>query len=261
MAHDYGRGPSVIYSSDMATYWENQLYSGSPTMTPADGGDIRLSQVQVRFKRTEDTGVREDIELFSLYMFVDAGIATPVSALNASQSATVEGFLNTWWTSVASYYTPHINIDSYVWRDWSAAGPISTKTGFVMPQPIRRLTSHVAAGTASPPPTIDQCAIDTTFVTASRKHWGRVYCPSPKYNALTSLSRWDTSVCDAFATAFDVLFNAMGTNATVIVPCVWSPKYRGLLTLTAVKTDDVPDVIRSRRPKQKTYEKRWDNTH
>ena len=36
---------------------------------------------------------------------------------------------------------------------------------------------------------------------------------------------------------------------------VWSPKYRGVFSVNRLQVDDVPDVIRSRRPKIKTYAK------
>lgn len=260
MASDYGRGNSVIYDASLATYWENQSYSNDPVLTGADADQINLSEVTIKWSRVEATGIREDIAETRIHLFVDSGIAVPTAPLNAAQAATVEGFLDTWWTTCKTKFTSHWVLTAYSWRDISASGPYSTHApNVVLPSPTWRTTVKSVAGTVSGT-LADQTAMSVTFTTPSRRHWGRSYMPAPAAAGLDSTSRFTSAYVDAIAGAWDTLFNSMGTNATVFVPVVWSARYRGALSLVGVKIDDVPDVIRRRRPKIKTYEKLYTNT-
>lgn len=260
MASDYGRAPAVLYDASQSSYWENQQYVNEPTMIPSNADGINLSQCTVKFQRTEATGIREDIAEFSLFMFVDTGVSTPTANVDAAQAAAVESALDTWWTAEKSLHTAHWLLAGYQWRNISADGPISAETGFVLPRPTWRSTSRSVVGTAAAPPNPDSSAVSVTFVTASRKHWGRVYLPAVMAGRNTNESRLTSATCDSIAGNFDTLLNALGTQPASIVPVVWSPKYRGCLTLVALKCDDVPDVVRRRRPKIKTYEKRYENS-
>src|SRR5512138_3719140 len=203
MASDYGRAPAVIFDASNSSYWTNQQYVNEPTLVDAPAGDVNLSQCTVKFQRTEATGIREDIAEFSLYLFVDTGIATPTAHVDAAQAAAVETALDTWWTAQKTLHTAHWLLAGYQWRNISADGPISDKTGFVLPQPTWRTTVKSVVGTAAAPPCPDSSACTVTLDTASRRHWGRVYLPALMAGRMTNESRFTTATCDSIAANFD----------------------------------------------------------
>lgn len=260
MASNYGLPPTVWYDAANASYWENQSYTDDPDLIASDADLLQFDHVDVRFTRTEATGIREDIAQFGLNMIALAGAIPAVDYMTDAHKATVEGFIDTWWTTVKPRVYSHWLLNGYQWRRGNMGGPYSVKSGFVLLQPVNRVTSRSVAGTNAVGLLADQSSQNVTFQTASRKHWGRAYPPAPASDQVTANSRFTTAACDAVGGAWDVLLNAMGTNATVFAPVVASLQHRGLLTLVAVKVDDVPDVIRRRRPKLKTYEKRYANT-
>lgn len=260
MASNYGHASQAIYDSAQAPYWTNQQYAVATTLTGAAAADISCSQVTVKFSRVVATGVREDIAEFSLAMYVDSGISPPTAIVNAGQAATVEGFLDTWWTTNKVNVTNHWVLSGYSWRNLNMAGPVSPVTGLVMWSPTWRNTTKNVAGTLAGNPLPDQSATSITFETGSRRHWGRAYVPGPGSGNMTVNAKWNSAYVDAIAAATDTLLNSMGTNAAKIVPVVVSLRYRGILSLAAIQVDDVPDVIRRRRAKQKTYAKAYTNT-
>lgn len=114
------------------------------------------------------------------------------------------------------------------------------------------------AGSAGVDPTAYQNACSVTFRTAAKGHWGRVYLPGIVMGAAQEASgRRQNSVCQSIANAFAEFASDLGTNDFFLKVAMTqhAKVYEG--ALSAVKdivVDDVPDVIRRRRPKQaKTY--------
>jgi hypothetical protein len=103
-----------------------------------------------------------------------------------------------------------------------------------------------------------QVAASITLKTTHRKHWGRIYLPGIANQRIGSTSRITAACCDALANATDTMIGSMLTN--VDFPFIPSTQADGvlapaMLSITAVQVDDVPDVVRSRRPKTTTYRK------
>lgn len=96
-----------------------------------------------------------------------------------------------------------------------------------------------------------QVAATITLRTGFPKHWGRVYLPGPA-PALDANGRFPSGFRTALANAmFDLTddFNAAGFLHCIPMTQMGKQRYHGLLGVTTVVVDDVPDVVRRRRPK------------
>jgi hypothetical protein len=104
-----------------------------------------------------------------------------------------------------------------------------------------------------------QVAVTHTEITAYPRHWGRAYWPVPGTNliyggggylAQTFVDAWAAEIQNTY----EVLMNAefFPTVPTTQVNGVAS---RQLLGIAKIQVDNVPDVVRRRRPRTTTYRK------
>lgn len=122
--------------------------------------------------------------------------------------------------------------------------------------PIWTNTYNLAGTQAPPSLQPPQVAATTTDKTAYPKHWGRNYWPYPDHNKVSPTGHWTAAMCDGFGSAlagrYATLMAAQIFPVTVVTQIQKAPA-RGLLTVTQLQMDDVPDVIRRRRPSQTTH--------
>lgn len=111
-------------------------------------------------------------------------------------------------------------------------------------------------GTGTGGSMIPQAAFSVTEIVPVRRSWGRFYLPFPDVGAIApTTGRWSPTVVDAMATAVhDTYVQMAGNEFYVVVPITQSQKDRvgALEQVTAIRCDDVPDVIRRRRFKHRT---------
>jgi hypothetical protein len=91
-----------------------------------------------------------------------------------------------------------------------------------------------------------------TELTPLRKHWGRSYVPSLSTEAYDVAGRITNATIVALAASYNDLVTALhASDFFTVVPTTQSEKapLRALQQVTGCKVDDVPDVIRRRRPK------------
>jgi len=101
-----------------------------------------------------------------------------------------------------------------------------------------------------------QVAYTTTELTPYRKHWGRNYWPAP--GALNQIlgGHIDPNFVDAWIQIVHDAYQGLMSNEffpVVAVTQIDKAPARALLTLNGVQMDDVPDVIRRRRPENPTH--------
>lgn len=102
----------------------------------------------------------------------------------------------------------------------------------------------VSAGTVVLP---YQVAASVTEKTAMRKHWGRFYIPCPSSQYTDGFGRFTSSLTQGLSTAVAARYEALANlNYVAVVP---SAATRTLFSVTQIQVDDVPDVIRRRRPR------------
>lgn len=243
----------LVYDSGQSAYWDTQTLNTGATKVAVDPGVLRGSVVQVTFSRTQSVGVREDLAMFDLHLTVTAG-AHVYTTLTDTDAGLVEGLLDTMWTTLKPSFSPHIVASGYVWRHWGADYPLGT-TGLSKPSPTWRSTTRSVAGTSAANPLPDQVAESITFITASRRHWGRIYLPPLASSLTTSDGRLSNGNTDSTVAPFHTFINAANALTRQVDVLVWSPKHRGAFGVSKLQMDSTFDVIRSRRAKQTTYRK------
>lgn len=223
-----------------------------------DLNDIEWRRVQLKFTRTAPSGATEDAAYlkFDIFSLGDDWVPATWSTGHYTQNETA---LNTWWTAVKPYVSPNHTLAEYRWYRMSFMNPMSVDKRFADSGPPLRVTTVGTPGTdATSSYNPYQIAASVTFKTAHRKHWGRIYIPGLANQRIGSTSRISSACCDALATATDALFSTMHGN--VDWPFVPSTQTDGtlapaMLGISEIQVDDIPDVIRRRRPRSTTYRK------
>lgn len=117
--------------------------------------------------------------------------------------------------------------------------------------PVYSFTSGVA-GTSAAQALPYQIAMSLTLKTALPRHWGRVYMPGLTEDAVTTLGRWDTADVATAVTPLQNFLNGMwDAQFPVMIATTQINKVlvKVLLNVTSGQIDDIPDVIRRRRPR------------
>lgn len=243
----------VRYLLELADYWQGQSVTSDTDIEALTIESLVARKATLVWTRTEPAGVSDDVAVSNLHFInVDPNGGNLMPEWTGTHYDLVESRLTTWWTSQKTKHAPHWILSEVRWHRFGVDMPKGI-TGAYKYGPIERVhtfgTAGTYAGTSFLP---DQCSIDATFVTASRRHWGRMYLPSPG-GSLSAEGRFNQAVVDDTATNLRTLINGCYTDGQAAV--VWSPKYGGAFSIATLKVDDVPDVIRRRRPKRKVYEK------
>lgn len=239
----------IYFDPADAGYWEQQSKFSDTVMSPTTGGSghPQLSTCSLVFTRTTPTSIVDDVMVTS-FNFAGAVIANATSPLTSAEKATIEGLLNTWWTTVKPFCPSSLTLKEYRWHDYA---DVKAKPG-----PAVRITAVGVAATGSIVTAVpDQVAETQTFRTASRRHWGRVYLPKLAAGAFDQYGRIVASTVDGLAAATRTLFNGADTaGVEVVVP---SREHGAILTITELAMDSTPDVIRRRRAKHPSYIKAY----
>lgn len=111
-------------------------------------------------------------------------------------------------------------------------------------------------GTMTQPYPAPQVSATSTDRTTYPKHWGRNYWPLPGPSNFTSTGHLSPTFVDALGALVHDAYNSLMVGemfpVTPVTQIQGAPA-RALLTTTAVQVDDVPDVVRRRRPKHPTH--------
>jgi hypothetical protein len=135
--------------------------------------------------------------------------------------------------------------------DPGPGNPSNPPRPFVPTGPPIRIKQHGGAGTGTGRFPF-QVATSITLRTGWPKHWGRFYVPNPAY-AIDADGRIPATHRQFLADeVWDFKQEVEAANFLIATPVsqVSRQKAHGLLGVNAVVVDDIPDVIRRRRPKQ-----------
>lgn len=239
----YGR--QIVHHPSTASYWAGESFFSDTSVV--EDSTVGASRVTLKWSRTVPSGFVEDQAMTTLTLAMNMGPGD-YQVLNNAAKADAESDLGSFWDNIKTLITPAWTLVEYAWHDWSAP---ETKLG-----PADRVTtlSAAAAGTGGRIP--DQNAITVTFRTASREHWGRSYLGGftvGQYDA--TYGRPSHATCDALATHFNTLQGALQANTQATEIVVHSLEHQAVLSVDEIHCDDVPDIIRSRRPRRPTYRK------
>lgn len=133
---------------------------------------------------------------------------------------------------------------------WYAFG-----AGVVKPNPVYRTTvlGTPIVGTSTSG-TVRQAAFAVTLKTPLRPHWGRFYLPMTAARA-DSAGRIASGNVDTFVDAARTFVNS-GSSAGVY-PCVYDRARKTAIGVNSIQGDDIPDIIRRRRPDVTFYRKSY----
>jgi hypothetical protein len=236
-------------------YWSSQAVNAGTAINVAATPDlVRGSKCQIVWTRDTPGGLREDVMVTSIAFCaaVGTGGAADSTELSDSQKAAREGDLTTMLTTLQSLMASSVHKLSYRWHEIGC--------DIARPGPATRVAAATLSGTDSANARLpDQVALDTTFRTCSRKHWGRNYWPGWTLGAFitSGYGHCKATTVDTLALAVRTMVNAAETATTPVQ--VWSQQYRGFLAIKELDVDDTFDIIRRRRPKFPSYRKVYVN--
>lgn len=236
----YSGNPWIITDSANHAYWAAQSLQAGTTIEDDDLDTFGFSRVQLVWSRSTPTGTREDVIVASLSFAAAAGgVATPLSS---TDKGVVETALGTWWTSAKATTDAQKTLERYRWYDYQ---PITSRPG-----PVDRDTAVGSVGTAGTGRVPDQLAISQTFKTASRRHWGRWYLPTTCQNVLEGTYGRITSGGVTALQGYTRTLLQVSGGSGLICPVVASIEHHAVMGIRELQTDNIWDVIRSRRAKQ-----------
>lgn len=212
------------------------------------GDDSFLRKAHMNFKRTATPG--EDIEVCTFHLAKNVSGEPSTNWVTADYVA-AEARFATFWGAIKVYVRNNITYDQ---MRWYVTGPSRPVSG-----PPVRITTVNVAGTGASNSMPPQVALNVSEHTRLRKHWGRFYLPLNN-GGVDANGRAAASTQDAVHTAAVALYNGLRSDG--LVPVVYSVAKPARTTkhgialpaqparayaVEALKTDDIYDVIRSRR--------------
>lgn len=233
-------------------------------------------RVTVRYSRQTPIGTEEDYALFGMDIVNMTGGSFDSSWTTGDYTA-VDNALGEFLTTLrASTYNSHTIVDAqYHVRKFTddiipgQAVPqmytdpktqeVKEKPRFQPSGPPVHVLPIGQSGSAGVDPSAYQNACSVTFRTAAKGHWGRCYLPGITMGGAQEASgRRQIAVCQAVANAFAEFSSDLGANDFYLKVAMTQHAKKYEFALSAVNeivVDDVPDVIRRRRPRQaKSYQ-------
>lgn len=240
--------PIIAYSKfrflwgavDLTTDDEAPAYATAETATGISN-DVNVRRCTLVWDRSAFSMDRVQTHLD----FVNMTGGVPDDTWTAGDFTTVEAAIDAFWGSIKAMYNTGFVLTEL---RWYRVGP-----GATPPEPTVRVTSRSVAGTSGTGPMPQQCAVTISLRTALRKHWGRLYLPTPTIAGLGAGGLMGNANVDTIAAAFNTLVTTVETAD--FYPVVYSRTRQRAYAVNRVVVDNVIDVQRRRRPERATYQK------
>lgn len=212
--------------------------------------DLEWRYAVLRFSRPSPVTAPEDYAQIGLHLVNITGGDVDKS-WTAGDYTTCDGHFDEWWTTIKpQIQADHKLVDVRYYRKTFNA-PMTPEKRFADSGPPEHIHPVNLAGTSVTLPLPHQIAMSVTLKTSVPKHWGRVYMPGlPQSAAADGYGRWQSTPRQAVANAFAELMDDLaGSEFFPVVPVTQVNKVLtpGLLGVTSVQVDDIPDVVRRRR--------------
>ena len=243
--------PTLLYLSELLT-------------DEAEAEPLRWVRVHVRYARNSPAGTQEDLAEFKLDLLNITGGAIDTSWTSGDFAGCTTA-LDTFTTSLAGFMANNHTLKQYRYYamgfDSADPGPgLRTGSGhgpFLDTGPPVQVVTKNTVGAANIQRPY-QVAATITLKTGWPKHWGRIYLPGPALG-LDAYGRWNAADAQNLANiAFDLQDDLAAQGFLVTVPVTQlgavrtvpgSGRFHALLGVNQVVVDDIPDVVRRRRPK------------
>lgn len=202
---------------------------------------VSVLRLQIRYSVIRG-GLQPDV-FENVLHFVNTSGELPGAQATDAQKAAVEAAFSAFYANAKSYVPNNTGLSEYRWYHFTFDDPL---TG-----PPTRVTTLTRSPGSLSTVTPAQVATSITLRTALRRHWGRIYLPGAKIDATDALTA--STDCDYLCNSFRTFMNACASSG--LTPVVYSKTKQAVFSLMAVEVDNVPDVVRRRRPKASTYRK------
>lgn len=233
----------------VTSYLIDQISYGAQDQDP-----LVWAHAQTRIQRNTPTGTSEDYALmtFDIVNVTGGAVDNTWTSTDWTQVSTaVSAFLSSLRGSMT---TNHVMVDTrYYLRQFNAMTESKPFADTGPPSFVKSEGPNAGTIAAAGHTLPYQAACTITERTPWPKHWGRIYVPGVDAAQVDANGRWTSTVRSAFATAYQTMVTSLQANGFFpVVPVTQVDKVptRGLLNVTQVSVDDVPDVQRRRRPRQ-----------
>lgn len=219
----------------------------------SDPQDVQWCYAVMRFQRPTPTGTIEDYAQigFNIVNITGGDIDTTWTAGDYTNLTTA---FDEWWGVVRTHVDDGLTLLDYRYYQRSFADPLQPTKRFADMGAPRSIATKNLAGQFGGTPLPHQVAMTITLKTAAPRHWGRVYLPGLSSGKIDGVyGRWTAGIPAAISNQTAELVDDLGGQGYVmVVPVTQVNKVlqAGLLSVTSIQVDDIPDVIRRRRPRQ-----------
>jgi hypothetical protein len=188
----------------------------------------------------------EDV-VVNTFDFVNITSGAVDTSWTAGDFTGVEARLRTFYAAIAARIPSDCSLREFRWNVLpNPPGVINPAVRVAPPA-----TALAFSGTARLPA---QLAVAITKTTAVRKHWGRIYIgPLSDTSFVGSSGRVSTATADLLGGAFETLRAGLQADDTPMI--VYNRTENIYLSVDGSRTDDVFDVVRSRRLRAASYRK------
>jgi hypothetical protein len=235
--------PKLVCSTALSSYWASQgLVAGTTVTGQSDPTLIGCAVCTIHMSRTSPVGIRDDLAAYSFHIAKVAGSDRQTPSI--ADLATIEPFLTTWLTTIFT-----LTADAWSKADitYHLRNAAALRDG-----PSVKRTALVGTGGVPTSRMPDQDSATMTIAGPSRKHWGRVYLPGIAQSKNdVAYGRIVGATCTAIATAGNAL--ATSLDGASFALGTWSKIGLAFLDVYGIHVDDVWDIQRRRRAKQRSF--------
>lgn len=218
----------------------------TPTYTSANSvGDLGAGDYGMRAQLVFDRSASGEDDMTTHLDFVNFTGGAVDSSWTDGDFTALEGYLHTFLLTLMAHVHSAISTREIRWYPFGQ--------GVAVPNPAVRVTPDVVAGAQGGVYLPPQSAVTATYRTGLRRQWGRGYFPWESSLDVAGYGRPSDALCDSLAGGVDALVQSAAADDFVLV--VWSPTHARAFAVESVTVDNVPDVIRRRRPAAATYRK------
>lgn len=223
------------------TFLKELLDEGAQT---EDVEDLEWRRVAVKYDNLNSTATADDAWVgFDIVNVTDGD---PDPTWTDADFVSAEGHLDTFFNDSKASCSTNYQVSEYRWYR-RRFNPYGVPEAFADSGPPVRVTPRTYTG-VSAYGGATQIAASLTERTTFPKHWGRTYMPGVWQ--IGANGRFGSSLVNQIADQAKTLYEGLGgDDFTIVVPMTQldGDPNRGLLHVTKVAVDDIPDVIRRRR--------------
>ena len=228
--------------------------------TADEAEELQWRRLVLVWQRATPTGTSEDEAMFTFdFVNITGGSVDTTWTLQDYQA--VEGAFDTLMATVRTFQSSGHTLIAYRWYQMQFASPMLVDRRFLPTGPPVRIVPKNLPGTSANDALPYQVAFSVTERTSIPRHWGRFYLPGASEGVATGpwgrfQSTTIQAIADSVALCYFNLQNAelfpvvVSTQAQSGGPGSESVLGGTLLGVTNIQVDDIPDVIRRRRPRQ-----------